>query len=185
MQNTVFLIFIILISLFILFKFFVLYITHGNQYQLKIFKNSKFFEYDFSNFKFKNYSLYNRQSLYLIFNDSSKIHLFAGIEDKSIIPAISDFCNIDENQVKAGSMHKRIEHNEFVKNFNTQSIFNVLVIDKNDNSVDYSVSKILLYEGGEGMVINLKNEKWNNIKFIKFESTTEIDATLFHCYYGY
>ncbi len=185
MINQFIYILITLLSLWMIFKYFVYYISKGNKYLLKNFKNCRIFEYDFTNFKFKNQSLYNRQELYLIFNDNSKIHIFGGIEDKSIIPLISDFTNLDENEIKAGSMHEKIDLHQFVKNFETQSIFNVLILDKNDKPVNYYVSKILLFEGKEAITISLKNEQWKNVKFIKFESTIEIDASLFHSYYGY
>lgn len=58
--------------------------------------------------------------------------------------------------------------------------------NKNNELVDYYVSKILLRDGNKQAIsISLKNEDWSNIKNISFDSTIEIDASLTYSYCGY
>lgn len=172
--------------LFIAVVFFSRHLMKGGNVFLKQFKNTKHFNYDFNNLKHRKKSLYNRQQLYLIFEDNSQIHLFGGIEDKSLIPLMSAITNIEEQDIKAGSMHKKIELNQFVKNFEVQSIQNVKIYNKSNELVDHYVSKILLREGNkQAMSITLRNENWSNIKNISFDSTIEIDASLKYSYFAY
>lgn len=159
---------------------------HGGDVLLKDFKNTKIFEYEFKDFKANKKSLYNRQSLDLIFNDNSKVHIYAGLEDKSIIPLASIVLNVDETDIRAGSMHKSIELHQFVKNFEVHSIENVEIFDKNNKPVEYYVSKGVKFDGNkQHMSIFIRDENWENIKSIKFESTTEIDVSMFYNYYAY
>ena len=76
--------------------------------------------------------------------------------------------------------------NQFVKNFEVQSIQNVKIYNKNNELVNHYVSKILLREGNkQAMSITLRNENWSNIKNISFDSTIEIDASLKYSYFAY
>lgn len=176
----------VVVLLCIGFSMFCKYLMYGGNVLLKDFKNTKIFEYEFKDFKAKKKSLYNRQSLDLIFNDNSKVHIYGGIEDKSIIPLASIVLNVDETEIRAGSMHKSIELHQFVKNFEVQSIENVEIFDKNNKAVDYYVSKGVKFDGNkQHMSIFIRDEKWENIKYIKFESTTEIDVSMFYNYYAY
>lgn len=94
----------------------------------------------------------------MTFNDNSKVHIYGGIEDKSIIPLMSLVLKVYEDDIQAGSQH--------------------------NNPVQYFVSKGVKFDGNkQHMTISLDNEKWENIKSIKFESTTEIDISMFYnCY---
>lgn len=176
----------ILVVLFIGFSIFCKYLMQGDNILLKDFKDTKIFEYEFKDFKGKKKSLYNRQSLDLIFNDNSKVHIYGGIEDKSIIPLASRVLNVDEADIRAGSMHKAIELHQFVKNLEVQSIENVEILDKHNKPVQYSVSKGVKFDGNkQHMSISIHDEEWKNIKCIKFESTTEIDVSMFYNYYCY
>lgn len=75
---------------------------------------------------------------------------------------------------------------EKARDFSTQSIENVKIYDKNNNLVEYYISKGVKFEGNkQHITIILKNESWQNIKKINFSSTTNIDATLFYNYYAY
>lgn len=169
----------------IAFSMYCKYLMYGGDVFLKEFKNTKIFEYEFKDFKAKKKSLYNRQSLDLIFNDNSKVHIYGGIEDKSIIPLMSVVLKVDEDDIQAGSQHKSIELHQFVKNFEVQSIENIEILDKHNNPVKYFVSKGVKFDGNkQHMTISLDNEKWENIKSIKFESTTEIDISMFYNYYA-
>jgi hypothetical protein len=172
--------------LYIAIVLFTQHAIKGGSVFLKQFKNTKHFNYDFNDLKHRSKSIYNRQNLNVVFDDNSQIHIFGSIEDKTIIPMVSAITNIDENDIKAGSMHKRIELNEFVKNFEVQSIKNIKIYNKNNELVDYYVSKILLRDGNKQAIsISLKNEDWSNIKNISFDSTIEIDASLTYSYCGY
>lgn len=174
------------IFLYISFMLFVNYLQHGGNQFLKKFTNCNYFEYEFKEFKGKSERLFNRQALDLIFDDHSKVLVFSGIEDPTIIPMASLITGVDEDTVRAGSKHQKIELNQFVKEFSTQSIENVKIYDKNNKLVEYYISKGVRFEGNkQHITISLKNEIWNNIKKINFSSTTNIDATLFYNYYAY
>lgn len=176
----------VVVLLCIAFSMYCKYLMYGGDVFLKEFKNTKIFEYEFKNFKAKKKSLYNRQSLDLIFNDNSKVHIYGGIEDKSIIPLASIVLNVDETEIRAGSMHKAIELHQFVKNFEVQAIQNVAIYNHNNKKVEYSVSKGVKFDGNkQHMSISIHDEEWKNIKCIKFESTTEIDVSMFYNYYCY
>lgn len=171
--------------LFIGFLLFRNYLMKGGNVFLKDFKNTRVFEYEFKGFKGKKKSLFNRQGLDLVFNDSSKVHIFGGIEDRSIIPLMGTVLNVDDDDIRAGSMHKSIQINEFVKNFEVQAIQNIKIIDKHNNPVGFYVSKGIKFEDNKQYIsISLDGEHWSNIKSIHFESTVEIDISLIYYYFN-
>jgi hypothetical protein len=171
----------IIIGLFILLK---IYSRTSGSILIKKFVGTKIFEYQLKAFRDNFSNLYNHQYLDIIFDDNSKVHMFGLIDDKSIIPLVSQFSNIDEDYIRADSMHSRIEMNEFVKNFEVHAIKNIEVIDNNGEPVEYSVIKGVKFDGDKQHIsIALRNEKWINIKSVKFESTTDIDVSLFYHYY--
>lgn len=183
----IFFIILCIITFAILFlNFFSAYLQNGKNILLKRFINSDNFEFSFEGFKAVNDRLFNRQQIEIIFEDSSNVHVFSGIEDKSIIPIASKILDVEESDIKAGSIHKRLELNEFSKDFKTQAIKDIVILDKNNKEVDYFVSKGVKFDGNKQHIsISLKNEKWNNIKSLKFNSTTKIDISLFYYCYGY
>ena len=176
----------LLVVIFTGFSLFGSYLMKGGNNLLKTFKNTRNFEYNFNYFKSKNNTLYNRQSLDLTFDDNSNIHMFGGIDDKTIIPLASIVLNVDEDDIRAGSVHKSIEIDQFVKNFTVQTIKNIEIFNKNNEIVEYYVSKGIKFKSNKQYIsISLSEEKWKNIKSIRFESTTDIDISMFYTYYAY